>query len=56
MQELDAGVLGRELPVHGRAQGVAIAHPTLGLGLYLGLAADCLVLGAQRARLAAYRR
>ena len=35
MQELDAGVRGRELPVHGRAQGVAV----LPLGLDLGLRA-----------------
>ena len=43
MQELDAGVLGRELPVHGPAQGVAFAHPGLDLGPQLGFAGDAPV-------------
>ena len=37
MQELDAGVLGRKLPVHGLAQGVAVLHPGRTLGSQYGL-------------------
>ena len=43
MQEFDAGILGRELPVHGHAQGVAVLHPGLDLGSQHGLAFDALV-------------
>ena len=43
MQKLDAGILGRELPVHGFAQGVAVVHPGLDLGSQHGLAFDAPV-------------
>ena len=43
MQEFDAGVPGRQLPVHGHAQGVAVAHPSLDLGSQHGLAFDAPV-------------
>ncbi len=43
MQEFDAGVLGRELPVHGSAQGIALAHPGLDLGPQRGRAGDAPV-------------
>ena len=43
MQEFYAGILDRELPVHGRAQGVAVGRPGLDLDPQSGLACDMSV-------------
>lgn len=43
MPELDAGVLGCELPVYGPAQGIARVHPGLELGPQRGRAFDAPV-------------
>jgi len=49
VQEFDAGILGRKLPVHGRAQGIASVHPSFDFGPQSGFAFDAWVqaLGGQ---------